>query len=283
MYGFRDITTGMATITRGLKEGGKSHRERMPEHCPECSSAAIARHGTGTERLQHELRDAIGSSVEIFRLDADTAARHGVANVLAQFEAASAGVLVGTQMVAKGHDFPDVTLGVVIDADSTLNFPDFRAEERTFALVAQLAGRSGRGSVDGRVLVQTRSPETRALRFAARHDATGFVTEELARRQAFSYPPFGHIVKLQAASEDFDRAQAAGEALAGAIERHAEGELRLLGPTALFKRKGLERFQIEVRSIDRGAAVPAVRGAVEEVAASAAGRGVKFSVDVDPQ
>jgi primosomal protein N' (replication factor Y) len=256
------------------------HRERVPEHCPECDSASIARHGTGTERLQHDLRDAIGHSVEIFRLDADTAARQGVASVLGQFERASSGVLVGTQMVAKGHDFPDVTLGVVIDADSTLNFPDFRAEERTYALVAQLAGRSGRGSKDGRVLVQTRSPETRSLRFAARHDSEGFVKEELERREAFGYPPFGHMIKLQTASEDFARAQSAADQLAAAIELR---EMRILGPTALFKRKGLERFQLEIKTYDREAAVVAAREAVELVSGGKSGRDVKFSVDVDPQ
>jgi primosomal protein N' (replication factor Y) len=256
------------------------HREAVPERCPECASVAIARHGAGTERLQRELQDAIGSDVEVFRLDADTAARQGVARVLDAFQRARSGVLVGTQMVAKGHDFPDVTLGVVIDADSTLNFPDFRAEERTFALVAQLAGRSGRGTAHGRVLVQTRSPGTRALRFAARHDSEGFVTEELARREAFGYPPYGHVIRLQTASEDHARAGAAADALARAL---AHVDARLLGPVGLFKRKRLERFQLELRTDARGGAVNAVREALELVAGSAAGRGVKFAVDVDPQ
>jgi primosomal protein N' (replication factor Y) len=183
-------------------------------------------------------------------------------------------------MVAKGHDFPDVTLGVVIDADSTLNFPDFRAEERTFALVAQLGGRSGRGGTEGRVLVQTRSPETRALRFAAKHDSEGFVKEELERREAFGYPPFGHMVKIQTASEDLARAQAAADHLAKAIEL---SDARVMGPTNLFKRKGLERYQLEVKTYDRDAAVTSVREAVELVSGGAAGRNVKFAVDVDPQ
>ncbi|MGH2905369.1 MAG: replication restart helicase PriA [Solirubrobacterales bacterium] len=256
------------------------HRERVPDLCPECESSAIARHGAGTERLQHDLRESIGSAIEVFRLDTDSAAREGVANVLARFEAAPSGILVGTQMVAKGHDFPDVTLGVVIDADATLRFPDFRAEERTFALVAQLAGRSGRGSAAGRVLVQTNSPQTRALRFAAAHDAAGFVAEELERREAFGYPPYSHVVKLQTASADYAAAMAAADALAQAIDL-SEG--RLLGPTALFKRKSLERFQIELKSLDRAMVVETVREAVAAVSASAAGRGVKFAVDVDPQ
>lgn len=256
------------------------HRQPLPRHCPECQSVAIARHGTGTERLQHELRDAIGSNIEILRLDADTAARQGVAEVLGRFERAASAVLVGTQMVAKGHDFPDVTLGVVIDADSTLNFPDFRAEERTFALVAQLAGRSGRGGAQGRVLVQTRSPRTRALRFAARHDAAGFVKEELERREAFGYPPFGHIARITVSSQEYDRAQGAADRLARAIELR---DARLLGPTPLFKRKGLERFQIEIKSHDRPPLVAAVGEAVDLASRGAGGRGVKFAVDIDPQ
>src|SRR5205085_8814514 len=106
------------------------------------------------------------------------------ARTIAQFEAAAAAVLVGTQMVAKGHDFPDVTLGVVLDADQTLRFPDFRAEERTFALITQLAGRAGRGDAGGVVLVQTLAPDARAIELAARHDSDGFLAGELKHREA---------------------------------------------------------------------------------------------------
>lgn len=275
-----DVTLVLHWEQRAMRCHHCGHRERVPDQCPECQSVAIARHGTGTERLQSELRAAIGGQAEVFRLDADTAAKHGVTSVLGAFERASSGILVGTQMVAKGHDFPDVALGVVVDADSTLNFPDFRAEERTFALVAQLAGRSGRGSADGRVLVQTRSPETRALRLAAKHDSEGFVSEELERRLAFAYPPFGHVIRLRAAAEDFERAQATAELLARTIEIR---DARLLGPTPLFKRQGLERFQLEIKAHDRQAAVAEVRAAVEFVAASKVARSVKLSVDVDPQ
>ena len=137
----------------------------------------------------------------VFRLDADTVgagrgdgprAAIGWA-LLRAFEARRCGVLIGTQMVAKGHDFPDVSLGVVLDADATLRFPDFRAEERTFALIAQLAGRVGRGG-EGRVLVQTIAPEARAIVHAARHDSDGFLAGELERRRALGYPPFSHLL-----------------------------------------------------------------------------------------
>ena len=145
------------------------HRERVPERCDACGSPSVARYGAGTERLEAELAEAL--DVPVFRLDADTAgAKDAVPALLARFAAAPSGLLIGTQMVAKGHDFPDVTLGVVVDADSTLRFPDFRAEERTFALIAQLAGRAGRGPRGGRVLVQTTAPDAPAIAAAARHD-----------------------------------------------------------------------------------------------------------------
>ena len=121
--------------------------------------------------------------------------------VLRRFEAAPSGVLIGTQMVAKGHDFRDVTLGVVLDADATLRFPDFRAEERTFALIAQLAGRVGRGG-EGRVLVQSIAPEARAIVHAARHDSDGFLAGELERREALRYPPFSHLIRIVCAAVD---------------------------------------------------------------------------------
>ena len=166
------------------------HREPVPGSCPDCGSVSVARHGAGTEQLERELEELV-APLPVFRLDADAAAAAGVASVLQRFDGAPAGVLVGTQMVAKGHDFPDVTLGVVLDADATLRFPDFRAEERTFALVAQLAGRSGRGPRGGRVIVQALDPGARALRHAARHDADRFLNGELERREALGYPPFG--------------------------------------------------------------------------------------------
>src|ERR1700722_16803829 len=148
------------------------HREPAPARCGDCGSTAVARHGAGTERVQHELAATLDDgSFPIFRLDADVAGAGGekdeVGEVLRRFEAAPSGVLIGTQMVAKGHDFRDVTLGVVLDADATLRFPDFRAEERTFALIAQLAGRVGRGG-EGRVLVQTIAPQARAIDDPAR-------------------------------------------------------------------------------------------------------------------
>ncbi|HUB76920.1 MAG TPA: primosomal protein N', partial [Solirubrobacteraceae bacterium] len=263
------------------------HRERVPDRCPECASVSVARHGAGTERIEHELREALGSErFPIFRLDADAATLQARAETLQAFEASRSGVLVGTQMVAKGHDFPDVSLGVVIDADQTLRFPDFRAEERTFALVTQLAGRTGRGApgsgggvVPSRVLVQTLAPEARSLRFAAEHDADGFVADELSRRRALRYPPFASLIRIVCSAEvEGDAATAA----ARIHERIAVDGAAVLGPAPLFRLRGRFRTQALVKASDRAAAIAAVGAAVDAVAPGAARRGVAVSVDVDP-
>ena len=272
------------------------HRERTPSRCPDCDSTSVARHGAGTERLAHDLAEVLDDGgFPVFRLDADVLGSGADAEpgaVLGAFQAAASGVLIGTQMVAKGHDFPDVTLGVVLDADATLRFPDFRAEERTFALIAQLAGRAGRGS-RGSVLVQTIDPDARAIRHAARHDSDGFLAEELDRRRALSYPPFAHLIRIVLAAEQAPAArQAALEVrerlLAELAECHGAdprepGEPVVLGPASLFRLRGRERQVLVVKALSRRAAVAASGEAVAAVAADRRHSGVSFSVDVDPQ
>ena len=258
------------------------HGQAAPRSCPDCGAVSLARHGAGTERVERELSAAL-EPLPVFRLDSDAAAsegRAGIAGILARFDAAAAGVLVGTQMVAKGHDFPAVTLGVVLDADATLRFPHFRSEERTFALVAQLAGRSGRGERGGSVVVQALDPGARALRHAARHDADGFLAGELARREALRYPPFGHLIRVVCSSpEPGPEAPAA----AAVRERIEAPDAEVLGPAPLFRRAGRERSQVLVKATRRAPAVAAVRRAVEATAADRGHRGTSFAVDVDPQ
>jgi primosomal protein N' (replication factor Y) len=256
------------------------HAEPVPRRCTDCGSVSVARHGTGTEQLEETLVDLV-HPLPVFRLDSDTAAaRSAVPRILQRFEQAPAGVLVGTQMVAKGHDFPDVTLGVVLDADATLRFPDFRAEERTFALVAQLAGRSGRGGRGGRVVVQALDPAARALRHAAAHDSEGFLAGELDRRRVLGYPPFGHLIRVVCSSGEAGPQAAAAAALRDLIDVPGAA---VLGPAPLFRLQGRERSQLVIKAQDRPAAVRAVRRAVEAVAGNRDHRGVALSVDVDPQ
>lgn len=262
-----DVTLVMHRASGTLSCHHCGHREPVPESCRECGSASIARHGTGTERLEEELPG------EVFRLDGDAG---DPGEILARFEHADRGILLGTQVVAKGHDFPGVELGVVIDADQTLRFPDFRAEERTFALVTQLAGRTGRGQARGRVLVQTMVPEAESIVRASRHDASGFLAGELERRRALSYPPFSTLIRIVCSSEKPGLAQEAAAGIQGRIPDS-------LGPAPLFRLRGRERSQVVVKAPERRPAVAAVGAAVDEVAAKWSRKGVSFSVDVDPQ
>jgi primosomal protein N' (replication factor Y) (superfamily II helicase) len=260
------------------------HRERMPDRCGACASVSVARHGAGTERIEHELREALGSDpahpFPIFRLDADSSSLPERARTLQRFQAAPAGVLVGTQMVAKGHDFADVSLGVVLDADQTLRFPDFRAEERTFALITQLAGRTGRGALASRVLVQTLAPEARPISFATRHDSDGFIADELERRRALSYPPYASLIRIVCSAEDETLAREAATAIHGEL---ATLDAAVLGPAPLFRLRGRARSQLVIKAQARQAAIDAVGRAVDRVAPGVARRGASVSVDVDPQ
>jgi primosomal protein N' (replication factor Y) len=275
-----DVTLVLHRAARRMACHHCGHAESIPAACPDCGSMSLARHGTGTEKLEDELGNLL-APLPVFRLDSDTAAeRSAVTRILRRFEQADAGVLVGTQMVAKGHDFPDVTLGVVLDADSTLRFPDFRSEERTFALVAQLAGRSGRGRRGGRVVVQALDPSARALRVAAAHDSEGFLEGEIARRRALRYPPFGHLIRIVCLSEEAGREV---EAAAAVRELIALEDAQILGPAPLFRLQGRERSQLVVKASERTGAVAAVRRAIEHVAADRRHKGVALTVDVDPQ
>jgi primosomal protein N' (replication factor Y) len=260
------------------------HREATPEVCPDCKSISVARHGCGTERLERELTQALGGrDFPIFRLDSDSSRRaHATSRLLAAFDQAPAGVLVGTQMVAKGHDFPAVTLAIVLDADQTLRFPDFRAEERTFALIAQLAGRAGRGPDGGRVLVQTHSPSARSILFAADHDSESFITSELERRKALNYPPFSRLIRIVLTAEEQEHVGEAAQEMHTQIA--AEECATVLGPAPLFRLRGRERSQLVLKTApDDQAAIDAVGQAVERIATSPLGRRVQISVDVDPQ
>ncbi len=173
----------------------------LPKQCPECGSVELARIGAGTQRLETELEKRV-PGLERIRLDADTAARPGaLREALERFGASRSVVLIGTQMVAKGHHFPGVSIAAVVDADASLSFPDFRSEERTFQLVTQLAGRSGRDA-PGKVIVQTFQPDATPFAFAVRHDVAGFLARELARREELDYPPFLNLVSLIVSGPD---------------------------------------------------------------------------------
>jgi primosomal protein N' (replication factor Y) len=260
-----------------------AHAEPAPRACPECASTTLSRAGAGTERVEALLAERL-QGMPVFRLDSDTAAERGAhARILARFGDASSAVLVGTQMVAKGHDFPEVTLSTILDADATLRFPDFRAEERTFAMVAQLAGRSGRGEAGGEVIVQTLAPGAASIEHAARHDSAGFLAGELERRRALRYPPYSHLVRIGFACEQEARLETAATTVATELRGALPQGSELLGPAPMFRVRNRHRRRILIKASDREGTVAAVREVVERRAADRSLREVSIGVDVDPQ
>ncbi len=260
-----------------------AHSEPLPRACGDCGSTTLSQAGVGTEQVEALLAERL-APMPIFRLDADTAGARGAhARILAAFGEAESGVLVGTQMVAKGHDFPEVTLSAILDADATLRFPDFRAAERTFAMVAQLAGRSGRGEAGGEVIVQTLAPSAPSIVNAAAHDAGAFLAAEVERRRALRYPPFSHLTRIVLKGESEGRLERAAAELAGALAPALPDGTDLLGPAPMFRVRNRHRRRLLLKASEREATVAAVREAVERLAADRALREVAISVDVDPQ
>jgi primosomal protein N' (replication factor Y) len=212
--------------------------------------------------------------LELIRLDADSS---DPSTALERFAAADRAVLLGTQMVAKGHHFGGVALAAVVDADAGLAFPDFRAEERTFQLLTQLAGRSGRDA-PGRVLIQTFQPDARPVELAARHDVGRFLAGELERREALGYPPFGHLVRIVVSGPEADAPMRALQEL-----KEALGDADLLGPAPILRLRGRRRAQL-VAKTDRPGALAARAGRALAAAAPAMRKaGLTVVVDVDPQ
>jgi primosomal protein N' (replication factor Y) (superfamily II helicase) len=252
------------------------HAEPSPSECPACASVEVARIGAGTQRLERELAERV-PELELIRLDADTAARpEELADALRRFRDSDRAVLLGTQMVAKGHHFAGVALAAVVDADTGLGLPDLRAEERTFQLVTQLAGRSGRDA-PGRVLVQTFQPDARPLALAARHDVPRFLADELERRRQLGYPPFSHLVRVLVTSPS----EPAGLKLLDELKAGLNGEL--LGPAPLFRLRGKHRAQL-VAKTDEPRRLAARTARLLAAAAPAMRRaGLTAVVDVDPQ
>jgi len=260
-----------------------AHVEAQPRACVECGSTTLSQGGVGTEQVEELLSERL-ESMPVFRLDSDTVAERGAhARILARFGEAESAVLVGTQMVAKGHDFPEVTLSAILDADATLRFPDFRAEERTFAMVAQLAGRSGRGEAGGEVIVQTLAPRAASIEHASRHDAAGFLAGELKRRALLRYPPYAHLLRINFASELEPRVEGVTIEIAAEVRQALPPGSELLGPAPMFRVRNRHRRRILIKAEDREGMVEAVRAVVERRAAHRSLRDVAIGVDVDPQ
>jgi primosomal protein N' (replication factor Y) len=238
-----------------------NHREAPPAMCPVCASGRIRFFGAGTQRVEAVVREHFPEA-RVLRWDADTAGGAGGHEALLRsFVAREADVLVGTQMVAKGLDLPGVTLVGVVLADTALALPDFRAAERTFQLLAQVAGRAGRMGQGGRVVFQTYRPEEPAILAAARHDAPAFYRQELAFRARHRYPPFARLLRLDYHGASDRAAEQATRRLAARlraeIERLGLAATDLVGPAPAFfkQRRGRVRWQLVIRGPDPAAAL----------------------------
>jgi primosomal protein N' (replication factor Y) (superfamily II helicase) len=274
------------------------HIEAAPERCRACEAGELVHGGVGTERVELALqRDLPG--VRVLRLDRDATRGRQLLRTLARFREGDADVLVGTQMLSKGHDFPGVTLVGILQGDQGLALPDPRAAERTFGLLTQVAGRAGRGDRAGRVLVQAYAIEHPAITFAAQHDYVGFAEQELASRLSLGNPPFGHLALLRVHGIDAQSVQTRAEWFGSqlrrlvdrVVEKHQQtgtevGRLDVLGPVAspLQKVNGRTRWQLLVRAEQRGPLRWLLTAVRPQLGSAGTGAGQTLAtIDVDPQ
>jgi primosomal protein N' (replication factor Y) len=256
----------------------------QPRACPHCGQGTIRYLGTGTQRLEHEVRTRFGGYAAV-RMDSDSMqARGSHDRALEAFRRGEARILLGTQMISKGLDFPNVTLVGVVDADTALHQPDPRSAERTFQLIAQVAGRTGRGPRGGRVLVQSRAPVEPAISFAARHDYEGFARHELAARMRLRYPPFEHLARVILRSTDEAAVKADAVRLAEHLvgsEAGQPGAPRIVGPAPapVSRLRGNYRYHLLIASPDIGSIQALWRDRMKRFKASS---GVELAIDVDP-
>jgi primosomal protein N' (replication factor Y) len=256
----------------------------LASRCAHCAAEALALEGLGTEKLEETLAAAFPAA-RVARLDRDVAGGRKGEAILARMRAREIDLLVGTQMVAKGHDLPNVTLVGVVNADAALGMPDYRASERAFQLLVQVAGRAGRGDAPGRVLVQTWDPDHPAIALGARHDVDAFLERELADRRELGYPPLTRAALVRVDGLDEDEARAACDRLARlarASEPVRRGAVLVQGPAAapVARVRGRYRFRVMLRALERPP-LRAVLGAIDE-ARTALPRGIRAVIDVDP-
>jgi primosomal protein N' (replication factor Y) (superfamily II helicase) len=255
----------------------------VPPHCPTCRGSNVRAFGVGTEKVEEEVLK-LYPSARVARMDRDTTARKGEhARILKQFREEEADVLIGTQMVAKGLDFPSVTLVGVISADTSINMPDFRAAERTFQLLTQVAGRAGRGQNPGEVIIQTFSPEHYAVQAAVRHDYVRFYTQEIEYRKELGYPPYSRLVNLVCSAENETDAEKLCSQLAFAIRSIKPPAVELLGPSPapLARLKNLYRYHVALRCADDTVSLADIVG--KSINRLPADQRVKIAIDMDPQ
>lgn len=267
-----------------------NYSEIPPHGCPQCGSRYIRFFGQGTQRIEEELQ-AFLPGTPILRMDGDTTrSKNAYGKILNSFRQQERAILIGTQMIAKGLDFPNVTLVGVIAADQILNMPDFRARERAFQLLTQVAGRAGRSSKSGEVIIQTYMPQDRAIVLAAAHDYPRFFNEEIAYRKERRYPPFTHIIAVTLLHEKEERVIRAATELAACLrlgmkkEEFGNNSIDILGPApAVFTRlKNKYRWQVAVKGKDLNLLRSFLQAGVQRFSRSSLSNGINLNIQVDP-
>lgn len=260
------------------------YRQKAQPLCPSCKGSRVSNYGVGTQKLEAETKRMFPHA-RVQRMDADTTSTRGSQEkILYRLWQREIDILVGTQIVAKGHDFPHITLVGVVSADTGLNLPDFRASEKTFQQLMQVAGRGGRGDVSGRVVIQTFNPEHYVLKYVQNHDYKSFFAEEIALRQTLNYPPFSRIINLRLSSTRKEHIQKYAEnfaQLAKNLNKQHGNKVEILGPapSPLAKIKGRFRFQMLLKSNN----VKVLRQLAANLTSEAKKSTVKITVDVDPE
>jgi primosomal protein N' (replication factor Y) len=263
-----------------------NHVEYFPDVCPNCGFDTLRNSGTGTQKIEQYIKD-LYPDYNVERIDSDVLVRKGEhIRLLEKFQKGEIDILVGTQMIAKGLDNPNVTLVGVISADASFNLPDFRASERGFQLLTQVAGRAGRGEFKGRVLFQTYNPDYYALASAKAQNYSEFYSKEIKSREEFDYPPFSQIIRLVLSSQNTFRAEKAAQEIALRlsimIEKFGLSErIEVLGPTpcVIERINGYYRFQIIVKNRLEDKGHQFVSSFLNKVTTP---KDIKLTVDVDP-
>ena len=261
-----------------------SYEEPLPRSCPDCKGVQIRHFSAGTQRVESEVKKLFPQA-SLVRMDSDTTARRGAhQHLYRRFREGKADILIGTQMIAKGFDFPRVTLVGVVAADTALNLPDFRAAERTFQLLTQVSGRAGRGHGAGKVIIQTYHPRHYSIQAAARHDYHAFYAAELERRRALLYPPFTDLVRFLLSGYDEAAVWEAAAHLRELLEE-CRGEAELLGPAQapLYRLKKAYRVHAMLKGERLASAAPRLRKAAREFRLHRPPWPVRLAVDFNPQ
>lgn len=261
------------------------HRVTLPKKCPTCESEELDKEGAGTEQIAHSIAEGF-SDLRVGRLDRDSSRGRGLQKVLGAFRRGELDVLVGTQMVTKGHDFPRVTVVGIVDGDQSLRFPDFRSGERTFQLLTQVAGRAGRAELSGEVILQTHRPEHYVIQAVREGDYDAFATQELDFRNRLMYPPFAYLFALRVNAPNYGDAIMTAREFIEYVKEHGDDSLRITGPTdsPIARVRRRYRVQAMVRAQDRKLVRRAAQLIVyraQTMSKELASKKIRWSVDID--